>query len=557
MTVTPSGRPTRIVILGGGFAGVYAARKLERLLGRRADVEISLVNRENYFVFQPLLPEIVSGNVGILDTVSPIRSLIKRTRLYVRDVDRVDLEKRQVILSPGFKPRPLILNFDHLVLALGNVTDFRGMPGLHEHALPFKNVADAIELRNHLIRVLEEASVETDPEFRKQLLTFVVAGGGFSGVEVAAEMNDFLRREGERQYPIDPQEIRVVLVHSGSRVLDRELEQRLSEYSTRLLQRRGIEIRTNRRLKAATPEAAVLDNDERILTRTLVSTVPSFPNPLIDSLDLPKQKGRVEVDEHLRVKDRTGLWALGDCALVPVAGTDTFCPPTAQHATRQAEMLATNIVATMRAQPLKSFSFQGLGKLGALGHHRAVAELLGGLRISGFPAWFLWRTIYWWKLPGFMRKVKVGLSWALDLAFPPDFAQLKLNPSQGVGQAHFEAGEYVFRQGDLGDALYIIAKGTADVVRESDGRQDVVAQLHAGEMFGELALLNQPTRTAAIRCATAMDVIVIRRSEFGVLATNLTSFRENINRLAAERAQGSPSTDVPESNSSDSSEARS
>ncbi|MEO8497806.1 MAG: FAD-dependent oxidoreductase [Planctomycetota bacterium] len=540
MTATP-GQPTRIVILGGGFAGVYTARKLERLLGRRTDVEISLVNRDNYFVFQPLIPEIVSGNVGILDTVSPIRSLIKRTRLFVRDVDRVDLEKRRVILCAGFKPRPYVLDYDHLVLALGNVTDFRGMPGLHEHALPFKNVADAIELRNHLIRVLEEASVETDPEFRKQLLTFVVAGGGFSGVEVAAEMNDFLRREGERQYPIDPKEIRVVLVHSGLRVLEREMGEKLSKYAMRVLERHGVEMCMNRRLKAATPEAAVLDNDERILTKTLVSTVPSFPNPLIDGLDLPKQKGRVEVDEHLRVKDRPGLWALGDCALVPIAGTDTFCPPTAQHATRQAEVLAANIVATMHTRPLKSFRFQGLGKLGALGHHRAVAELFGKVRIGGFPAWLLWRTIYWWKLPGFMRKVKVGLSWALDLAFPPDFSQLKLSPSQGVGQAHFEAGEYVFHQGDLGDALYIIVKGTADVVKECDGQEDVLAQLHAGEMFGELALLNQPTRMASIRCTTALDVIVIRRSEFGVLATNLTSFRENIDRLAAERAQRDPS----------------
>lgn len=537
MSATLFSQPTRIVILGGGFAGVYTARKLERLLGSRTDVEISLVNRENYFVFQPLIPEIVSGNVGILDTVSPIRSLIKRTKLFVRDVDRVDLERRQVILSPGFKPRPSVLEFDHLVLALGNVTDFRGMPGLHEHALPFKNVADAIELRNHLIRVLEEASVEADPEFRRQLLTFVVAGGGFSGVEVAAQMNDFLRREGKRQYPIDPQEVRVVLVHSGARVLDRELEQRLSEYATRVLQQRGVEMRMNRRLKAATPEAAVLDNDERILTKTLVSTVPSFPNPLIDSLDLPKQKGRVEVDEHLRVKGRLGLWAVGDCALIPVAGTDTFCPPTAQHATRQAELLATNIVATMQSQPLKSYRFRGLGKLGALGHRRAVAELVGNVRISGFPAWFLWRTIYWWKLPGFMRKVKVGLSWALDLAFPPDFAQLTLNSSQGVGQAHFEAGEYVFHQGDLGDALYIIVRGEADVVKECDGQQEILARLHAGEMFGELALLNQPARMASIRCATALDVIVIRRSEFGVLASNLTSFRENIDRLAAERMQ--------------------
>jgi NADH dehydrogenase len=221
--------------------------------------------------------------------------------------------------------------------------------------------------------------------------------------------------------------------------------------------------------------------------------------------------------------------------LVPIAGTDQFCPPTAQHATRQAGVLAKNLCATIRQVPLTPFQFRGLGKLGALGHHRAVAELPLRIRLSGFPAWFLWRTVYWWKLPGVLRKMRVGIAWFLDLFFPPDLAQLKLNLSQGVGQAHYEAGEYVFRQGDSGDALYIISSGEVEVVKQENGDCRVLAVLHSGDMFGELALLHGTTRSASVRCRTPVDLIVIRRSEFGMLASNVTTFRESLERLAAER----------------------
>ena len=195
----------RIVILGGGFGGVYTARYLEKALGRRDDFELLLVNKENYFVFQPMLPEVISGSIGLLDTVSPLRRMLPRTHLHVRDVESIDLANRTVTTSPGFRPHPHVIPYDYLVLALGNVTDFRGMRGLPEHAIPFKNLADAVHLRNHIIRALEEAAIEDhDPELRTQLLTFVVAGGGFSGVEVVAEINDFVREVSRNYQGIDP-----------------------------------------------------------------------------------------------------------------------------------------------------------------------------------------------------------------------------------------------------------------------------------------------------------------------------------------------------------------
>src|SRR5215211_2432163 len=194
MTDQPGRRRARIVILGGGFAGIYTAMELEKLMDGADDFEIVLVNKENYFVFQPMLPVVVSGSIGLLDTVSPLRRLLPRTDIHVREVESVDLKNRTITTSPGFRPHSHIIEFDHLVLAVGNVTDFRGLRGLPEHALPFKNLADALHLRNHVIRALEEASIETDdPKLRRQLLTFVIAGGGFSGVEVVAELNDFVR----------------------------------------------------------------------------------------------------------------------------------------------------------------------------------------------------------------------------------------------------------------------------------------------------------------------------------------------------------------------------
>ena len=531
----PPRRP-RVVVLGGGFGGVYAAMYLERLRRGRNDFDLALVNSENYFVFQPMLPEVISGSIGILDTVSPLRRLLPQTQLFIRDVESIDLTNKSVVLSQGFRPRPYVLNYDHLVLALGTVTDFRTMPGLHEHALPFKNLADALQLRNHLIHVLEESAIETDAELKRQLLTFVIAGGGFSGVEVAAELNDFVRRVAGEFPGLDPSEIRVVLLHSGEMILDRELTKELSVYANKMLQRRGVEIRLKSRLRTATPDSAILESGERIPTKTLVSTVPSLPNPIVESLALPKEKGKIRTTEYLKVPDTDGVWAIGDCALVKNPSGEGFAPPTAQHAIRQARIAANNVAALLRSTKKKPYAFEGLGKMGSLGYRSAVAELFGGIKLSGLIAWLLWRTIYWWKLPGLDRKLKVGLAWALDLLIPPELVQVKLASSQGITQSHFESGEVIFHQGDLGDSLYIILKGEADVVRKEQGTERVLARLHGGQFFGEMALMNQKTRNATVRCATAMDVLVLRKGDFRALVSNLPDFRASFETVVRQRS---------------------
>ena len=427
----------RIVILGGGFGGIYTAKHLEKALGRRDDFEIVLVNKENYFVFQPMLPEVISGSIGLLDTVSPIRRLLPRTNLHVRDVESIDVKSKTITTSPGFRPHAHTIGYDYLVLAMGNVTDFRGLRGLPEHAMPFKNLADAVQLRNHLIRALEEAAIEDDdPTLRQQLLTFVVAGGGFSGVEVAAELNDFVRGVARNYRGIDPRELRVVLVHSQNRILP-ELSEKLALFAQNILMKRGVEIRLNTRLEAATGEEAILAGGEKIPTRTLVSTVPSSPHPIIDGLDLPKGKnGRLITNSFLEVQGAENIWALGDCAQVPQRDGG-FAPPTAQHALRQGRTAADNIVAAIRGGERSEFRFGGLGQMGALGHHSAVAQIMG-VNISGFLAWWMWRTIYLMKLPGWGRRLKVASSWTLDFLLPAELVELKLTGSMGITQEHFE-----------------------------------------------------------------------------------------------------------------------
>lgn len=339
-------------------------------------------------------------------------------------------------------------------------------------------------------------------------------------------------------------DLRVVLVHSGKQILEREVGPRLSAYAQKILQRRGVELCLENRLKTATPDAAILSSGVRIPTKTLVSTVPSSPNPLIDTLDVKKESGRIVVDGHLEVIGAENVWALGDTARVPNAADNEHCPPTAQHAIRQARTLAHNIAARIHGREPKVFRFPGLGKMGSLGHHSAAAELFNRIRISGFPAWVLWRTVYWWKLPGFDRKLKVGFSWLLDFLIPPETVQLRIDGGSALAQLHFEPGEIVFRKGDLGDSLYIIPCGEAEVIRVSESTDPLqsagenverLATLGPGEYFGEIALLRQKTRSATVRCKKALDLLALPQGQFHALITNLPDFKSSFESVMDRR----------------------
>ena len=528
-------KPHSIVILGGGFGGAYTAMHLQSHLRKRKNFEVTLVNRENYFVFQPMLAEVVGGSLDLLDTINPLIKLLTKITLYVREIEAINIKKKKVILAPKFTHKTVEISFDHLILALGNVTDFRGMPGLHEHALPFKNLSDALTIRNQLIDVIEAASCEANPTLRKQVLTFVVGGGGFSGTEVVAEINDFVRKIAKRYQSIDLDEIHVVLAHSKDRLMDRELSPSLGQYAGTLLQKRGVDIRFNVRLIAATPEEAILDTGERICAKTIISTVPSFPHPLIEGLNLAKKKGIIVTNEIMQAEDRHDISALGDCAAIPNPHDKGIYAPTAQFAIRQAKLLAKNVLAEIEGLPKRGFCFQPLGMMGALGHHSAVAEIFGKLKFSGIVAWLLWRLVYLMKLPGMDRKVKVALSWVLDTIIPIEAVQIKTAPSQGIAQLHFESGEIIFHEGDVGDYLYIIVKGEVEVFNTVDGKENRVAQLSEGEYFGEMALLNQRSRLATVRCLSPVNVLALKKSDFGILIANFAELKKNFQQTDQAR----------------------
>ncbi|MBF5060234.1 FAD-dependent oxidoreductase [Candidatus Neptunochlamydia vexilliferae] len=526
----------KVLILGGGFGGAYTAMHLEKQLRKAKEpFEIAIVNRENYFVFQPMLAEVVGGSLGILDTINPLRKLLPKTNLYVREVDSIDIEQGKVFLAPKYSHAPYEVFFDHLVFALGTVTDFRGMSGIHEHALPFKNLADSIAIRNQIIDVLEAAANETRPKLKEKLLTFVVGGGGFSGTEVVAEVNDLVRKQAKKYPSIDPKQIKVYLIHSKDRLMDKEMPESLGSYAGKLLAKRGVEIRFNTHLKTATPEEAVLDTGERIPCKTVISTVPSSPNPLIEPLPLNLQKGKVVTDAGMQVDGHSNLWALGDCAATPNLEEGGLCPPTAQFAIRQAKVLAHNIAASLSVGKKKEFRFKALGMMGALGHQSAVAELFGKFKFSGLLAWMMWRAIYWAKLPGVDRKVKVALSWMLDTMIPIEAVQIKMAPTQGIAQLHFEPDEIIFHEGDIGDYLYIIVDGEVEVFSGKGKEEKTIAKLGKGEYFGEMALLNQKSRLATVRCLTAVDVLALKKSDFGVLISNFQELRKDFEKTQETR----------------------
>jgi NADH dehydrogenase len=528
----------QVVILGGGFAGVYTARYLEKLL-RSEEASITLINRENYWVYQPMLPEVISGSIGLTNVVSPIRRLCPRTNLIMREVEDIDLKRQIVTISPGFRPRQLQLKYDYLVIALGNTTDFHGMPGMIENAMPFRTLADAMALRNHLIHALEEADVEDDPELRRQLLTFVVGGGGFSGVEVMAELNDFVHAAKRNYLRLRNEPHRCVIVQASNRILP-EMSETLAIFAQRILQKRGVEIILNDRLKAATSERAILLSGTEIPCKTLISNVPSAVPSAVQKLDCPKERGRLLVNTGLELKDYEGkVWALGDCASIKtVAGAKV--PPTAQHAVREATTAAINIAAAVHGGKRAGFGFEGLGTLGSLGHGAAVAQIFG-VKLSGLLAWFLWRCIYLMKMPGLNRKVRIATDWLLHLLFPPELAQTKIAFESGIRNQHFEPGDIIFQQGDLGDSVYVIEEGECEVLRNRKAEQELLSTLSCGEYFGEMALLSDRTRNATIRARTAMDILIIPKEDFNKLRRSVPAFGGVFTELAARRSEaGSP-----------------
>jgi NADH:ubiquinone reductase (H+-translocating) len=420
---------TRIVILGGGFAGVTTAEHLEHAFGADRTVSLTLVSETNALLFTPMLAEVAASSLEPTHISSPLRTSLRRTTVVRGRVVAIDFGGRRVRLAPEADPLTGELTvlareepFDQLVLALGSVSNYLGLKNVQVEAFDFKTLVDAIRIRNHVIDAFERADREPGPADRRALVTIVVAGGGFAGVELAGALNDFTRGMLVYYPHIPPEELRIIVVHSRDRILP-ELSESLAAYALDRLAARGVTFKLNARVADARRGVVVLNPAEEIRTETLIWTAGVTPNPLLAALSVERdRRGAVMVDSTLAVPGRPGVWALGDCAAVVDGRTGQPCPPTAQFALREAATLARNIHASVRGRPLKPFHFDALGTLCVVGHHTACAEIKG-LRFSGLFAWLLWRGIYLAKLPGLERKVRVVADWLIELFFPRDIVQ--------------------------------------------------------------------------------------------------------------------------------------
>jgi NADH:ubiquinone reductase (H+-translocating) len=408
----------RVVVLGGGFGGVSAARRFEQLLPWTPGLEVTLISQSNYLLFTPMLAEVAAGSVEAGHVSVPLRAACPRTRFRKADVLGVDLAARTVYLRSG-AGAPESLPFDHLVLALGGVPSVNDRPGVADVAWTLKTLEDAVRLREHVLGALEQADLEPDPRERRRWLTFVVAGGGFAGTEAIAGVFDLVHSV-LRYFPqVRPTEPRFVLVHSRDRILP-ELSSWLAWHAHGKLRARGIELRLGVTVTGASEEVVALSDGERLPARTLIWAAGVRPSPLAAGLPLARRDGAVVVEPTLRARGTGNVWALGDCARVPdLRRGGAPCPPTAQHAVRQGKAVAENVVAAMTGRRPEPFRFRSLGFMVPLGHQSAAAELRG-LRFSGLLAWLLWRGVYLWKLPGVEKRLRVLLDWSMELFFPRD-----------------------------------------------------------------------------------------------------------------------------------------
>jgi len=418
---------TRIVVLGGGFGGVYTARHLERLLKHQPDIEIVLVSRDNFLVMTPLLFEVCSGILDLCHCSFPIRAFLRTARFVEAAVRSIDLEHRVVHLTASGESGELA--YDQLVLALGAMTNLAMIPG-SQHAFTFKTLADALVLRNHVIERFERADAETDPQRKRQQLTFVIVGGGLVGVELFGELTALVDGITPLYKHLNRDEVRFFLLQGGDRIMP-EINPTLASYGAKVLaERRGAVIRTNAIVHAIEPGKVHMP-EETIEAETIVLAAGIIPNPVVADLPLEKDKrGHIVVEGNMRCKSHPEVWAIGDCALIPNPEGKPY-PYLAQHALREAKVLARNIRRVFSGQDPQPFVYDTLGMMGSLGHGKAFGQLLK-VRVRGVFAWLVRRTYYLLQMPGWGRRLRIMIDWTFALLFRPDIVKISLDSEEAL-----------------------------------------------------------------------------------------------------------------------------
>jgi NADH dehydrogenase len=428
----------KIVIVGGGFAGADLARRLHRSLPN--GWEVRLYSRENHFVFTPLLPEVVGASINPLHVVWPVREMAQGVTCRTAEVRSLDIEQKEIEYI-GPDGEALRERYDHLVICCGLAANRDIVPGMLEHGWALKSMGDAFALRNHAIQQLERAEVEPDDQRRRQLLSFAVVGGGFTGVEVAGALRDMLFESARYYQRFAVEDIQVTILDGGPRILG-PLPEALSAYAAEQLQAMGVAVRCSVSCESVTSEGVVLAGGETLVAGTVIGTVGNTIQPLLANAGLAMERGRVVVRPDMRVEGRDDVWALGDCAAVPNAYDSRISPTLGQFATRQSKQLARNLLAILGGRGTEAFHYHTRGMFAALGHGRAVGNPFG-IRVSGFLAYMMWRGIYLSKMPSFGRQLQIAFDWFWALFFRRDIVELSTlqSPSEAVPESHRATGD--------------------------------------------------------------------------------------------------------------------
>lgn len=522
----------RVVVVGGGFAGVRCARVLRGRLPRGL-AEIVLFNTENHMVFHPLLAEVAGASIDPDAAAAPLRQLLPGVQCRTEEVEHIDLG-RACLTYESHDGQRRSMPYDHVVIACGTAVNLNTIPGMADHAFPLKTIGDAVSLRSHVMQQLEKADVCDDPILRRWYLSFIVVGGGFSGVEVAGEINDLVR--GSRRFfpNLADDDVTVTIVHPREQLLP-ELPPSLRARARTRMEEAGISLRLRARVICVTPEGVGLQDAQLLRGATVVSTMGNTTPPLVKRLDSPKACDRLLTQADMRLVDRDNAWAVGDCAHIVNTYDHAPSPATGQFAQQQGRQAAENIVRVVHGRPTRQFRFRPRGQLCSIGGRRAVADVLG-LRFSGVLAWFVWRGVYLFKLPSWSRRAKVGFDWVWDFLFGRDLTHPRARQTERVTRAYYQPGDYVFRQGDPATNFYVIEKGEVDVLRTVGGEPAALLSiLGPGEFFGEMALIDDQLRNASIRARTAVEVVVMGRRVFADISTALTPFRALLTEAIQQR----------------------
>jgi len=521
-------KPTRVLVLGGGYVAIYAARALAKAV-RSGAVELTVVDRNNYHCFHGLVPELLVGKIQAAQVLSSARRLFQPGRFVLATVERVDTGNKTVQVRRGHDGELAEFSYDHLIVSLGSVDDLSRYRGIGEHSLRLKTYWDIITVRNRILSVLEMAQLEEDPEKRRRLLHFVVAGGNYAGVEVAAELAGFLSGLAKKEFRgLDPEDIRITLVHAGDQILPELAERfpKLSAKATRSLQAAGVQLALGVKLKSATPLEAVLSDGSRLSTQTIISCTGTAQNPVLDTLPFERNRhGRLVANAYGQVGGTSDVWSGGDCAAIPMKkGGDV--PPLALYAMQAGTTIAGNILRTRRNKPLKPYSFGGLGDCCCLGTGDGVGQLMG-IQISGFLCWLIWRIFMVIYLPSWKKRVRTVLDWIATPLLGRDIIAVTSPSDVGVQRELFEAGQLIVTEGDVGRAMFLVRTGEVEVFKtDADGQETHLANLGAGDHFGEIAVLNDVRRTASVRARSEVELLRIGREQANLLTSSYSGFGE-------------------------------